>query len=117
MASGLDDRFRMHARVLRMQRDGVWNSATRRVEVVARPDRPSKSRISLDDVVVVVCFLSLIGIVVICGAVMLLSWVAVTLPVSARIACPKFDGCVSPSPDENQRVLVGEAGRGLAPVW
>jgi hypothetical protein len=68
MASSLDDgraTSRVQATVLSMQRDRVWDSATRRVRVVPRPDRPGKRRISFDDVVVAICFLALIGIVVI----------------------------------------------------
>jgi hypothetical protein len=98
----------MHATVPNMQRDLAWNSATRRGRVVPRPDGPGKRRISFDDVVVVLCFLALIGIVVVGGVVMLLSWVTVTFPVSPRVACPEFDGCVAPGPDENQDVLVDD---------
>jgi hypothetical protein len=99
---------RMQAPVLSIQRDRVWNSATRRVRVAPRPDGLRKRRTSFDDVIVVVCFLVLIGIVVIGGAVMLLSWVTATLPVSPRFACPEFDSCVVPGPDENPAVLVDD---------
>src|SRR5918995_6990407 len=97
---------RMQATVPSLQRDRVWNSATRHDRVVPRPDGPGKRRISFDDVVVVLCFFALIGIVLVGGEVMLLSWVAATLPVSPRTACPEFDGCVVPGPDENPAVLV-----------
>jgi len=76
--------------------------------MVPRPGGPGNSRTSFDDVVVVVCFLALIGIVVLGGVVMLLFSVTATLPVSPRIACPEFDGCVVPEPDENPAVLVDD---------
>ena len=112
MASGLAGGHitpRMQVTVLSMQRDRVWDSATRRVRAVPSPDGSrGKRRTSFDEVFVVVCFLALIALVVLGGAVMLLSWVTATLPVSPRIACPKFDSCVVPGPDENQGVLVDD---------
>ena len=87
----------------------MWNSAARRVRPVSIPDGArGKRRTSFDEVFVVVCFLALIALVVLGGAVMLLSWVTATLPVSPRIACPKFDSCVVPGPDENPAVLVDD---------
>jgi hypothetical protein len=109
MASSLADGHAtsgMQETVLSMQRDRVWNLATRRTRVAPRPDGSGKRRPSFDDVVVVVCFLALIGIVVIGGVVMLLSWVVAILPVSPRITCPEFDGCVVPGPDEDPVVLL-----------
>jgi hypothetical protein len=99
---------RMQAPVLSVQRDPAWNSATRRVREVSKPAGPGKRRPSLDDLVVVVCFLMLIAIGVLGGVVMLLSWVAATLPVSPRIACPELDGCVVAGPEENDGVLVDD---------
>ena len=98
----------MQATVLSMQRDRVGDSDTRRVRGVPRPDGPGKRRISFDDVVVVVCFLALIGIVVLGGAMMLLSWVTATLPLSPRVAYPEFDSCVVPGPAENHDRLVDD---------
>jgi hypothetical protein len=98
----------MQATVRSMQRDRAGDSAARRVLVVPRPDGPGKRRPSFDDVVVVVCFFALIGIVVLGGALMLLSWVTATLPVSWRVACPEFDGCVVPGPDENHDLSVDD---------
>jgi hypothetical protein len=40
--------------------------------------------------------------------VILLAWVAATLPVSPRIACPEFDGCVVPEPAENHDLSVDD---------
>jgi hypothetical protein len=98
----------MQVTVLSMQRDRVWDSATRRVRAVPSPDGSrGKRRTSFDEVFVVVCFLALIAVVVLGGAVMLLSWVTATLPVSSRIACPELNGCVWGS-DENEAVLVDD---------
>jgi hypothetical protein len=96
----------MQATVLRMPRDRVGRSVTRRGQVVPRPDRPGNRRTSFDDVVVVLCFLALIGIGVAGGVMILLAWVAATLPVSPRIACPEFDGCVVPESAENHDLSV-----------
>jgi hypothetical protein len=60
----------------------------------------------LDDVIVAVCFLALIGLVLIGGPLMILSRVAATLPVSPRIACPEFYDCLAAEPDGNEAVLV-----------
>jgi hypothetical protein len=98
----------MQATVLRMPRDRVGRSATRRGQVVPRPDGPGNRRTSFDDVVVVLCFFALIGIGVVGGVVILLAWVAATLPVSPRIACPEFDGCVVPEPAENHDLSVDD---------
>jgi hypothetical protein len=98
----------MKTTVASLQRDRVGNSATHRGRLVPRPDGPGKRRISFDDAVVVFCFLALIGIVLVGGVVMLLAWVAATLPVSPRIACPEFDGCVLPGPDDNPAFLVDD---------
>jgi hypothetical protein len=100
---------RMQEPVLRLQRDRVGRSATRRGQVVPRSDGPGNRRTSFDDLVVVLCFLALIGIVIVGGVVMLLAWVAATLPASPpRIACPEFDGCVVPEPDENHDLSVDD---------
>jgi hypothetical protein len=79
----------------------VGDSATRRVRVVLGGDGPGKRRRSFDDVVVLVCFLALIGVAVLGGALMLLSWVTAALPVSRGVACPEVDGCVVPGPDDD----------------
>jgi hypothetical protein len=98
----------MQAPMLHLQRDRVGRSATRRGQVVPRPDGPGNRRTSFDDVVVVLSFLALIGIAIVGGVVMLLAWVAATLPASPRIACPEFDGCVVPEPDENHDLSVDD---------
>ena len=89
-----------------MYRERVWNSATERT---ARPVRgtyrASPHRTTFNDGVVVVCFLALVGVVVIGGLFMLLSWVTTTLPANARIACPHQPGCETSAPGETQPAL------------
>ena len=91
-----------------MQRDRAWNSAARGAREVAGPDGVVKRRTSFDDIAVVICFLALIGIVVLGGALMLLSWIAATVPVSPRIACSELDGCAVTASDNNGAVLVDD---------
>jgi hypothetical protein len=89
-----------------MHRERVWGSATERT---ARPVggayRGSPHRTTLNDGIVVVCFLALVGLVVVGGLFMLLSWVTTTLPANARIACPHQPGCETSAPDETQPAL------------
>jgi hypothetical protein len=89
-----------------MHRDRVWNSATERT---ARPVRgayrASPHRTTFNDGIVVVCFLALVGLVVVGGLFMLLSWVTTTLPANTRIACPHQLGCETSAPDETQPAL------------
>jgi hypothetical protein len=59
---------------------------------------------------VVVCFLALVGLVVVGGLFMLLSWVTTTLPTNTRIACPYGPACETSAPDETQLDL-GDGGR------
>lgn len=91
----------MQAPVLRVQRDRAWHSASRLVREISRTERPRERRTSFYDVVVVVCFLTLIAIATLGGVVMLLSWVAATVSVSPREACPEFGGCVRPESEES----------------
>jgi hypothetical protein len=89
-----------------MHRERVWNSATERT---ARPVhgayRASPHRTTFNDGIVVVCFLALVGLVVVGGLFMLLSWVSTTLPANTRIACPHQPGCETSAPAETQPVL------------
>src|SRR5437870_1659526 len=98
---------RMRASVLRMQRDRAWD-APRGAREATRPDRAGKGRTSFDDVAVVVCFLALIGIAVLGGALMLLSWITATVPVDPRIACSELDDCAVTASDKNEAVLVDD---------
>jgi hypothetical protein len=92
--------------VREMQR--VWDSATRGARSVSRPDRASKGRTSFDEIAVVVCFVALIAVVVLGGALMLLSWITATVPASPPIVCPELDGCTVPASDANEAVVVDD---------
>jgi len=101
----------MQVRVLGLRRDRRWDSETGHAREVRR-DGPGEGRSSFDgvyDVVVVVCFLALIGIVVLGGAWMVLSQLAAVLPVSPPIACAEFDDCVVAGSDANEAAVVDEA--------
>jgi hypothetical protein len=86
----------------------IRSSATHRIQMVPGRDRPGRRPAFLDNVVVVVSFLTLIGIALLGGGLMLLSWVATTLPASPRIVCPELGRCEVPGPDETQDLLVGD---------
>lgn len=94
----------------------MWNSAT---ESTARPvrgaRRASPHRTTFNDGIVVVCFLALVGLVVVGGLFMLLSWVTTTLPTTTRIACPHGSACQTSAPEETQLVL-GDEGRTREPT-
>jgi hypothetical protein len=93
-----------------MDREHEWNSVTDRAfRVDRRTQRASPRRKAFDDWIPVVCFLALVGVVVLGGLLMLLSWVTTTLPVSARIPCPYLPGCVATPPDETQSVPADDA--------
>ena len=93
-----------------MHRECVWNSATdRAVRLDRSAHRASPRRTTIDDGIVVVCFLALVGVVVLGGLLMLLSWVSTTLPVNARIACPHLPACEASAPDGTQSVLGDDA--------
>jgi len=91
-----------------MQRDRPWDWATRGVREVRRPDGAGKGQTSFGDVAVVVCFLALIGIAVLGGALMVVSRISATIAVSPRLACPAFNGCAVTGSDENEAVLVDD---------
>ena len=103
--------LRMQATVPNMQRERVWNSVTRRsVRVVHGSDGAGSRRTALDDGVPVVCFLALVGVVVVGGLLMLFAWVTAPLPLSPRMACAEFGGCVVSTPDETQAVWADDRG-------
>ena len=89
-----------------MRRERVWNSATERT---ARPVRgayrASPHRTTFNDGIVVVCFLALVGLVVVGGLFILLSWVTTTLPANTRIACPQQPICEASASDGGQSIL------------
>ena len=93
-----------------MHRERVWNSATDRAVGLDRgAHRASPRRTTFDDGIVVVCFLALVGVVVLGGLLMLLSWVTTTLPVNTRIECPHLPACEASAPDGKQSVLGDDA--------
>jgi hypothetical protein len=57
---------------------------------------------------VVVCFLALVGVVVVGGLFMLLSWATTTLPANTRIACPSQRACEASAPDETEPAALGD---------
>jgi hypothetical protein len=88
-----------------LQRERVLQSATRSsIRVVRGSDDRGCRPATVDDVVPAVCFLALVGVVVLGGLLMLFSWVTTALPTRSVIACHEFDGCAISSPDEDQRV-------------
>jgi hypothetical protein len=99
----------------KMHRERVWNSA---IERTARPvwgaHRASPHRITFNDGIVVVCFLALVGVVVVGGLFMLLSWITTTLPANTRIACPHSRACEALASDGRQSVL-GDDGPAREP--
>jgi hypothetical protein len=95
--------FRMLATVSTMQRDEAWKSLThRRRRVSLGSDGAGRRRVALEDGVLVVCLVVLVGLVVLGGVLILLSWVTATLPPSMLMSCPEFDRCVAPAPDGNE---------------
>ena len=104
-----DVTLRTQARVSSMQTDRVWNAVTRRsVRVVRGSDGAGSRRPALGEGVLAVCVLALVGVAVLGCLLILFSWVTATLPTSQIIACPEFDGCVVPTPDQNQAVGVDD---------
>ena len=98
----------MQATLLSMQRERARDSGTRRVRDVSRPDRAGKRQPYFGDVAVAVWVVALIGIVILAVAVMVLSVISATVPVSPRIAGPAFDGGAVTESYENGAVLVDD---------
>jgi hypothetical protein len=89
-----------------MHRERARGTATERTaDPVRGAYRASPYRATFNDGIVVVCFLALVGLVVVGGLFMLLSWVTTTLPANPRIACPHQPGCETSAPDETQPAL------------
>lgn len=113
MASTLarsDVTIRMRPTVMSMQREQTWNLVLRgSARVVRGVDRAGSSRATFNESVVAVCFLVLVGVVMVGALLMLFSWVTTTLPTSPTVACPAFDGCVIPTPDERQAEWAGHS--------
>jgi hypothetical protein len=85
-----------------MHRGRTWNWDTRPSQRAERGSTGIGSRpATLDDAVVAVCFLALVGLVVFGGLLMLLFWVSATLPPSVRTTCSGMDSCVAPASAED----------------
>jgi hypothetical protein len=98
----------MQGTMLSVLRDRAWSSGARLIRAVPRAEGPLARRTSFYDVIVVVCFLTLIGIAMLGGVVMLFSWVTATFSASGRGACPEFEGCGQPDSDDHQGGAVDE---------
>jgi hypothetical protein len=92
-----------------MHRDEAWKSLThRRGRVSLGSDGAGRRRVALDDGILVVCLFVLVGLVVLGGMLILLSWVTATLPPSMLTSCPGFHRCVAPAPDGNEPLWVDD---------
>jgi len=99
----------MQTIVSSMQTERVWNTVTRRaVRVVPGSGGAGSHRRAFGEGVLAVCCLALVGAALLGGLLILFSWVTATLPMSQMIACPEFDGCVAPTPEQDQAVEVGD---------
>jgi hypothetical protein len=86
-----------------METERAWKSMTgRSVPVVRDSDGADSRRTTVDEVVLAVCFLAVVGVVLLGGLLMLFTWVTATLPTSPMAVCTELDGCVMPTPNENQ---------------
>jgi hypothetical protein len=100
-----------------MHRERVWNSATERsARPVRGAYRASPRWTTFNDGIVVVCFLALVGLVVVGGLFILLSWVTATLPANTRIPCTHQPGCETSAPDETQPALGRPPAQELTPT-
>jgi hypothetical protein len=92
-----------------MQRDEVWKSLTRRRgRVSLGSDGAGRRQVALEDGILVVCLVVLVGLVVLGGVLILLASVTATLPPSTLTSCPEFDRCVAPAPDGNEPLWVDD---------
>ena len=92
-----------------MQTDQVWNAVPRRaVRVVPGSDGAGSRRPAFGEGVLAVCCLAIVGVALLGGLLILFAWVTATLPMSQMIACPEFEGCVVPPPEQDQAVGVGD---------
>ena len=85
-----------------MHRGRTWNWDTRPSQRAERGSTDTGSRpATLDDAVIAVCFLALVGLVVFGGLLMLFFWVTAALPPSVLTTCSRMDTCVAPAPAED----------------
>jgi hypothetical protein len=92
-----------------MERNEAWKSLThRRGRVSLGSDGAGRRRVALDDGILLVCLFVLVGLVVLGGVLILLSWVTATLPPSMLTSCPEFDRCMAPASDGNGPLWVDD---------
>ena len=85
-----------------MHRGRTWNWDTRPAQRAERGSVGTGSRpATLDDAVIAVFFLALVGLVVFGGVLMLFFWVTAALPPSALTTCPGTYSCAAPAPAED----------------
>ena len=111
MASSVAGQYPMSRKqttVLTMPRERARDWATRHVRVVPKPVGAERRRRYFDDVTVVVWVFALIGIIVLCGAVMVLALISATVAVSLRIASPAFVGGALTDAEQNGAELVDD---------
>ena len=93
-----------------MHRGRTWDWASRPSQRAGSGSAGTGSRAAtLDDAVIAVCFLVLVGVVVFGGLLMLFSWVTAGLPPSALTTCPGIDSCVVAAPAEDPGTWVEAA--------
>jgi hypothetical protein len=93
-----------------MDRERTWNSVVHGfVRPVRSSDRAGSHRGAFDEGVVAVCFLVLVGLAVLGGALTLFSWVTAALPTEPTVMCREFDRCVAPEADDIQPTWVDDS--------
>jgi hypothetical protein len=102
----------MQTSISRMQSERVGRPLVRRGAPVV-PDREGASRrwAALDGGVPAVCFLALVLVVVLSGALLLFDWVT-AVPQSVLATCSGFHDCVAPPFDEPQATSADELRAG-----
>jgi hypothetical protein len=74
------------------------------VQAVRGSADTGERRTTPDDVSLVVCFMALVGVLVLGGVLTLFSWVTSALPTTSTVACDAPDGCVLAVPADIQLV-------------
>jgi hypothetical protein len=101
--------FRMLGTVSILQKDRVWKSLTRRHGRAAVGSDGLGRRVPFDDGILFVCLFVFVGLVVLGGILMLLSWTTATVSPSTLRSCPQFDLCgAAPPYDGNESLSVDD---------
>ena len=89
------ERIEPIATALSTQRHRARHAATGvSIQVVRGSVGTRERRTTPDEVSLVVCFMALVGVLVLGGVLTLFSWVTSALPTTSTIACDAPDGCV-----------------------